>query len=656
VTQPAASRPRGWRRPLGIGPRLQLLVGAGFVLGVGLVLAFQTVTHIEATLAERQESHRRIVASLAGPASGAIGAEDPAAIYAYMEIIDADPRAAALVFIDGSTVAKSQQSLDHLALDIDELSRNTLEAISANAMRVSEVGQYELVSAPIQDSADRVIGGFGMAWSTDGLLDSFWATTRQQLAMLVGIAALILIAVALFADRIIIRPIVAIAGAMDRLSATSEEQDSAPRLPDYSARRDEIGALSRALEQLHESDHEVRQLNVQLDAALANMGAGLCMFDRDQRLIISNRQYATLYRLDPAAVVPGVTLRDLLEQRIAASQFPAQTAEEFIAESERRCTGGGPSVWKVNLPDGRIVEMQFRPMAGGGWLSTHDDVTERERNAEELRRRRDDLQDLVDGATAKLLTQAEDLKRALAAEKKLNQIQRQFVSMASHEFRTPLTIIDATAQGLKRRFEKLTPEQAGERIDKIRGAVRRMTRLVESTLMAARAEEGKLLVEIEDCDIAGTVHGVCERHQDMAPKHRIACNLIDLPSTIRADVSAVDQILTNLLSNAVKYAPDSPEISVVARGGGDQVTISVTDHGVGIGADDLPHIFERFFRAKTSTGIPGTGIGLNLTKMLVEMHDGSISLESSIGDGSIFTVRLPVDGPRQSAQRQDQAA
>jgi signal transduction histidine kinase len=495
-----------------------------------------------------------------------------------------------------------------------------------------------------------------MAWSTDGMLDSVWAATRRQLAMLVGIAALILSVVALFADRIIIRPVVAIAGAMDRLSAAPDAGDGAPGLTDYSARKDEIGSLGRALEQLQGSDREVRQLNERLHAAIANMGAGLCMFDRDQRLIISNHQYAALYRLDPAAVVPGMSLRDILELRIVADQFPAQTAEEFMIESERRCTEGRPSVWKICLPDDRIIDMQFRPLPTGGWLSIHEDVTERERAAEELRRRRDYLQELVDEATAELLTRAEDLKRALSAEQKLNQIQRQFVSMASHEFRTPLTIIDAAAQGLKRRFERLTAEQAGERIDRIRGAVKRMTRLVESTLMAARAEEGKLHVEIEDCDIAGIVREVCERHQEVAGKHRIACELVGLPSTIRADASALDQILTNLVSNAVKYAPDSPEVRVIARGDGDEVTISVTDRGVGIDEDDLQHIFERFFRAKTSTGIAGTGIGLNLTKMLAEMHGGSISLESRAGEGSTFTVRLPVDGPRQTAQPQCEAA
>ena len=108
------------------------------------------------------------------------------------------------------------------------------------------------------------------------------------------------------------------------------------------------------------------------------------------------------------------------------------------------------------------------------------------------------------------------------------------------------------------------------------------------------------------------------------------------------------QILTNLLSNAVKYAPGAPDIDVTARGMGEVIVISVRDRGVGIDEGELPRMFERFFRASTSTGIAGTGIGLNLTKMLVEMHGGSIEVESHAGKGSTFTVRLPLAGPAQA--------
>jgi signal transduction histidine kinase len=224
--------------------------------------------------------------------------------------------------------------------------------------------------------------------------------------------------------------------------------------------------------------------------------------------------------------------------------------------------------------------------------------------------------------------------------------------MASHEFRTPLTIIDGAAQRLKRRAhtDSLTSEDTLHRTDKIRDAVKRMTRLMESTLMAARMEEGKIKVDIGPCDIGKVVQEVCARHQDIAQTHVIAYELVDLPETIQADTSSMEQVLTNLLSNAVKYAPGAPDIEVMAATSGDQIVISVRDHGIGIDQDDLSSIGERFFRAKTSTGIAGTGIGLNLVKKLVEEHGGTASVESVKGEGSTFTIRLPVEGPVHSEQ------
>jgi signal transduction histidine kinase len=106
----------------------------------------------------------------------------------------------------------------------------------------------------------------------------------------------------------------------------------------------------------------------------------------------------------------------------------------------------------------------------------------------------------------------------------------------------------------------------------------------------------------------------------------------------------------------VKYSPSAPQIDVVARGKGDTVQISVSDHGLGIDEEDLPSMFERFFRAKTSTGIAGTGIGLNLSMTLVNMHGGSIAVDSRKGEGSTFTICLPVDGPQETTQFQNQAA
>jgi len=243
-----------------------------------------------------------------------------------------------------------------------------------------------------------------------------------------------------------------------------------------------------------------------------------------------------------------------------------------------------------------------------------------------------------------LADQAEALQEALAQEKHLNKLQREFVSMASHEFRTPLAIIDSSARRLEKRKDRLTPQDIETRTDKIRNAVSRMMTLVESTLDAAKADNGKLSISPKDTKFKDLVDHICERQDDLYTTHNISYETQDLPLNMYVDSGVIDQVLTNLLSNAVKYAPDCPDILLKGWQEEDQVFISVQDFGLGIDEADLPKMFGRFFRAKTSTGIPGTGIGLNLVNQLVELHGGKIDLESQAGVGSTFTVCLPIEG------------
>lgn len=250
---------------------------------------------------------------------------------------------------------------------------------------------------------------------------------------------------------------------------------------------------------------------------------------------------------------------------------------------------------------------------------------------------------------SQLITQLEHqtkkLEKTLIDEKNLNELQRSFISMASHEFRTPLAIIDSIAQRLYRRADRLPEQKVKNLGSKIRNAVARMTNVMESTLVAAKMEAGKLTIKPELCDIKQILSEVCSLQEDISPRHEIICDLDGLPDTITADASALSQIFTNLLSNAVKYSPKADKVEVRGWCENNQVILSIQDFGVGIDDNDLPNIFKRFFRAKTSSGFEGTGIGLNLVQMLVQEHGGTITVSSRKGEGSIFTVRLPHEMP-----------
>ena len=144
--------------------------------------------------------------------------------------------------------------------------------------------------------------------------------------------------------------------------------------------------------------------------------------------------------------------------------------------------------------------------------------------------------------------------------------------------------------------------------------------------------------------------------QELNKTHVLTCTADDLPAVVQADAGSLDQVFTNLISNAVKYSPESPNIEIEAYTEHGHAVVRVKDQGFGIDAEDLPKMFTRFFRARNSTGIAGTGIGLNLVQTLVELHDGRVSVDSRKGVGSTFTVYLPIGGPKVTQQATGVAA
>ena len=215
--------------------------------------------------------------------------------------------------------------------------------------------------------------------------------------------------------------------------------------------------------------------------------------------------------------------------------------------------------------------------------------------------------------------------------------------MVSHEFRTPLAVIDGAAQRMIRRKNECTPDELVERAQKIRNAVVRMTELIDSALCASRMDAGKIEFSPQTGELAALVAEVSRRQGEISPDHHISVDVAGLRPAIHADPKLLEQVFSNLLSNAVKYSPDAPGSK---SGGGPKAMrpwfpCATTESGIPAG--EVPRLFERFFRASTSKGLPGTGIGLDLVKRLVEMHGGSVGVESAEGEGSTFTVRLPID-------------
>lgn len=243
-----------------------------------------------------------------------------------------------------------------------------------------------------------------------------------------------------------------------------------------------------------------------------------------------------------------------------------------------------------------------------------------------------------------LSQQASMLEERLAQERRLTERQQDFVSMASHEFRTPLTVIDAQAQRLGKIASRILPDDVRERAARIRKAVLRMTTTMEHLLSSARLTDGnpELYFHPGEVDLRGLLEEVCQVHREIAPQGRIWQKFGSGPMRLRGDGRLLSQAFGNLISNAMKYSPDGSLIDVVAASRSDAITVSVTDRGIGIPSPDLPHIFERYARGSNVSGIVGTGVGLYFVKVVVDLHGGTVEVASREGAGASFTVTLPV--------------
>jgi two-component system, OmpR family, sensor kinase len=244
-----------------------------------------------------------------------------------------------------------------------------------------------------------------------------------------------------------------------------------------------------------------------------------------------------------------------------------------------------------------------------------------------------------------LARQAAMLEEQLAQEQRLALLQRNFVSMASHEFRTPLTVIDGHARRLIKMKDSVTADEIGERGGKVRAAVLRLTHLIDNLLNSARLIDGGAAPYFHpaEMDIAALLHEVCQVHREMAPGAQITERFAVTPMPMVGDAKLLFQVFSNLLSNAVKYSPDGGTIEVEAELAAGEVIVKIADRGIGIPAADLEHLFQRYHRGGNVSGIVGTGVGLYLVKMTVELHAGSVAVESQEGNGARFTVRLPLD-------------
>lgn len=223
--------------------------------------------------------------------------------------------------------------------------------------------------------------------------------------------------------------------------------------------------------------------------------------------------------------------------------------------------------------------------------------------------------------------------------KTLNAKKDEFIGLASHELKTPLTSISAYLQILER---VLTDEKPQMFLAKTLQQVGRLSSLVEDLLDVSKIEAGKLQLTYSEVNVREVLTDAIQLLEHSNPSHRIRLKSHGKPIAVHGDAHRIEQVLVNLMTNAIKYSPKADAIDVIVRYETNQVKIAVKDYGIGIPQDKISHVFGRFYRAEDDPNISGLGIGLYLTRQIVDRHKGKIWAESKVGEGSTFWVTLPV--------------
>ncbi|MBN3960283.1 PAS domain S-box protein [Nostoc sp. NMS8] len=243
----------------------------------------------------------------------------------------------------------------------------------------------------------------------------------------------------------------------------------------------------------------------------------------------------------------------------------------------------------------------------------------------------------------------ENICKALQKEKELSELKSRFISMTSHEFRTPLAVITSSAGILKSFSHKLDEQQKQKHLQCIQTYVQHTTQLLDDILLINKAEAGKLAFEPTCINLVDFCRSLVEEIQLSSPKHTLVFYPQHLGNSSTDDyfMACIDkkllrQILSNLLSNAVKYSPDSSNVQIDLLVQDQSVVFLIKDEGIGILPEEQQNLFELFYRASNVGNTPGTGLGLAIVNNCIDLHGGRISFASQVGVGTTFRVELPL--------------
>jgi PAS domain S-box-containing protein len=347
----------------------------------------------------------------------------------------------------------------------------------------------------------------------------------------------------------------------------------------------------------------------------------------------NHRQHREKYTIHPQNRPMGTGI-DLFARRKDGSEFPVEISLGHYQAEEGRLV----IAFIIDIAHRKEIEHAMRQQQ-----------VEMEKVNREIEQLNDELEQKVEYRTSQLretldeLERSRDeLERALSKEKELSDLKTRFVSMASHEFRTPLSTILSSASLVAKYTQTEEQDKRDKHIQRIRSAVSNLTDILNEFLSIGKIEEGRIQANFSSFNIREQVMLVANEMQTiLKPGQQIRIRH-EGPVMVHLDLSLLRNVFINLISNASKFSSERTSIDVETEVNEKQILISVRDHGIGISDEDKKHLFERFFRGKNVTNIQGTGLGLHIVSKYVEIMNGRIEVRSELEHGTAFLIRFDI--------------
>ena len=408
-----------------------------------------------------------------------------------------------------------------------------------------------------------------------------------------------------------------------------------------------FGKLTRDMTRRKKTEEVIQRVNIELEGELQKSKSEILDYkhalDESSIVAITDQQGIITHVNNNFCKISKYSKEELLGQdhRIINSSYHPK---EFIRNLWVTIANG--KIWRGELKnkakDGSIywVDTTIVPFLNEKnkpyqYLAIRSDITQRKLVEEELEKNNEDLERKIKERTL-------ELTDALEREKELSEMKSRFVSMASHEFRTPLSAILSSVALVDHYIKPEHDEKRQKHIERIKSSVRNLTGILDGFLSLEKLEQGKVEIKSDVFNLNEFIVDVIDEMEGMLKKKmQTISNYYNGPKEIRQDKKILRNVLLNLLSNAVKYSPEEKEIQIIIEEKEENISISIKDQGIGIPLEAQKDLFGKFFRASNAVNVQGTGLGLNIVKKYVELLDGEIFFTSEENHGSTFTVSFP---------------